>query len=431
MIFAAVGDCIISRRVSADPGVSALADLIRSADARLANLEIMTPRAPFTPSSEYGGMHLSAPPWVLDELNWCGFNLYHAANNHATDYTFQGLVDTIGEMKARGMAFAGGGMTLGEARSPAYLETPGGRVALISAASSYVTGALAADRRTDMPGRPGINPLRFERRLTLDPQHMAWLKEIDEVLGTAAVTARGKAFGLHIDEHPEATQFLGAQFFEGESVRFETKANERDVAEIARAVADARRQADLVVVSLHAHEGLNGDSNCPSTAEFIVEAAHAWIDAGADIFIGHGPHMLRPIEIYQGKPIFYSLGNFIFQFETIAKLPSEMYEAHKLPATATPADVIDAWATKEGGKPNGFHTDPRFWECVVPVCRVENHQVTEVVLHPVSLRLSQARGFRGTPEFAELEHGTRILQGLGEGVRIGTEQGRAVGLVAL
>ena len=439
MVFTAVGDCIISRRVSSDPGVSALAAMLRGADAALANLEIMTPREPYTPSSEYGGMHLAAQPWVLDELRWCGFNLFHAANNHATDYTFQGLTDTLAELDARGMVHAGAGVNLGQARSPSYLETPAGRVALISAASSYVTGALAAESRTDMPGRPGINPLRFERRLILDAQRMAWLREIDQALGTAATRARSEAFGLAHIEHPEALRFLGAEFFEGETAAYQTQCRQRDLSEIARWVGDARRQADLVVVSLHAHEGLNGDSNCPSTAEFIVEAAHAWCDAGADVFVGHGPHRLRPVEIYKGKPIFYSLGNFMFMFETIAKLPSEMYERHKLPPTATPADVFDAWSAKEGGKPNGFHTDPAFWECVVPVCRFDDdRRLREVALHPVSLRLEQGRGVRGTPTFADPEHGRRILAGLAEAsaplgteIRIGSEQGRTVGQLAL
>ena len=44
-----------------------------------------------------------------------------------------------------------------------------------------------------------------------------------------------------------------------------------------------------------------------------IEAAHWAIDQGADLFAGHGPHFLRGIEIYKNRPIFYSLGNFIFQ----------------------------------------------------------------------------------------------------------------------
>jgi hypothetical protein len=61
----------------------------------------------------------------------------------------------------------------------ALMETSSGRVALIGAASSYVTGALAAESRTDVGGRPGINPLRYETEFILDPARLAALADID------------------------------------------------------------------------------------------------------------------------------------------------------------------------------------------------------------------------------------------------------------
>ncbi len=68
--------------------------------------------------------------------------------------------------------------------------------------------------------------------------------------------------------------------------------------------------ADWVIVTVHNHEG-GATENEPS--DHIREFAHAVIDAGADVFTGHGPHQDRGIEIYNGKPIFYSLGNFAFE----------------------------------------------------------------------------------------------------------------------
>ena len=44
----------------------------------------------------------------------------------------------------------------------------------------------------------------------------------------------------------------------------------------------------------------------------MTEIAHAAIDAGADVVIGHGPHYSLPVEVYRGKPIFYGLGSFSF-----------------------------------------------------------------------------------------------------------------------
>lgn len=440
---AATGDSIITRRVSnrTDADFVELTELIRSADVAFTNLEIMTPREPWVPSSEYGGMHLGARPFVLDELQWFGFNLYNVANNHATDYTFQGLLDTLEQLEARGMVSAGGGRNMGEARSPAYLEIPQGRVALIAAASSYVTGALAAENRTDVGGRPGISPLRFKKHHVLDRASMQALKQIDEALGTAEVVRRRREFGILAESEDQAHEYRfveveGPIFVEGEATGVRTYADERDVEDISRWIVDARRQADLVVVSLHAHEGQRGDSNSDTPADFIMDAARRWIDAGADIFIGHGPHMLRGMEIYKGKPIFYSIGNFMFMFETVMRLPAEMYERHNLGHEATPADVYDIWSQRPDGEPGGFHADPRFWHSVVPMCRFEGGKLAHIDLHPVMLTLDGPRASRGVPSLADAERGVAILEELkqlsapfGTEMKVETRDGRAVGVV--
>src|SRR6202000_3250242 len=90
-----------------------------------------------------------------------------------------------------------------------------------------------------------------------------------------------------------------------------TTANGKDIAGMVRWVKEARGLADVVMVSLHAHEQMPESKELP--AEFIPTFARAMIDAGADLVAGHGPHLMRGMEVYQGKPIFYSLGNFIGQ----------------------------------------------------------------------------------------------------------------------
>lgn len=66
-------------------------------------------------------------------------------------------------------------------------------------------------------------------------------------------------------------------------------------------------QVDWLIISLHW-----GNEYLPNPETWRVDLAHQLIDAGADIIHGHHPHVLQPIEIYKNKPIFYSLGNFIF-----------------------------------------------------------------------------------------------------------------------
>jgi poly-gamma-glutamate capsule biosynthesis protein CapA/YwtB (metallophosphatase superfamily) len=441
LIFTAVGDCIIARRVSTieDPDFRALVDLVRGADAAFANLEITTPRPPWTPFSEFGGMHLAAEPWVLDELRWFGFDLFGFANNHAVDYTFQGLLDTVAELRARGMAFAGAGRNLGEARAPAYLDTAAGRAAVIGCASTFTTSAQAAEARTDMDGRPGISPLRHQTQFILTQDQMDQLTAMDEALGTADVVRRHKAFGLVPDRYPaDAYPFLGKAFKVGDEPAVRTHCNEKDLGAIASWIADARRQADFVVVGMHCHEGERTDSNSPTPAEFVVEATHRFIDEGADVFVGHGPHMLRGIEIYRGKPIFYSLGNFMFMFESIARYPSEMYELQKMGSDALPSHVHDAWSQDAEGNPVGFHKDPRFWQSVLPICRYEGRDLRSIDLHPIELALGRGRGERGVPRLAGLAEGYAILAGLanlsepfGTRIEVTEENGRVVGHVSI
>jgi poly-gamma-glutamate synthesis protein (capsule biosynthesis protein) len=171
-------------------------------------------------------------------------------------------------------------------------------------------------------------------------------------------------------------------------------------------VREAARQADIVVVGLHCHEGIQGRWNNDIPAEFVQPLAHSLIDAGAHAIIGHGPHMLRAIEIYQGRPICYSLGNFIFNLEAISAFPVEVYEQQGLPLTSTAADLYDVVT--------GYAAEPRFWESVLPQFTFTGGQLTEAALHPVTLGREQPRSRRGTPHLAEPQESQRILRRLAE-----------------
>ncbi len=73
------------------------------------------------------------------------------------------------------------------------------------------------------------------------------------------------------------------------------------------AVQGANTFADIVIVSMH-----SGNEYEPEPNEVQRAFARAAIDAGADIVIGHHPHVVQSAEVYQGKPIYYSVGNFVF-----------------------------------------------------------------------------------------------------------------------
>jgi poly-gamma-glutamate capsule biosynthesis protein CapA/YwtB (metallophosphatase superfamily) len=386
---AVTGDSLLTRTISKINSARFIAvrSLICATDVAFTNLEFTVPNEPWIASPKANGidmtMYVGNEPKVFDELKWFGFNLFSGANNHSVDYNYSGLVNTINELSQREMICAGIGYDLASAEEPKYLDTSQGRVAIIAAASTYTWGALASRRRGKFAGRPGINPFRFDIDYQLDQERMQMLKEIDQVLGTARLTDNNKQMGLLKEE--DKYRFMNSYFTESKQSGITTRANQVDMERIARSIKGAGRQADFVIVTLHGHEGLGGDPHAVEPADFIKEAAHYWLDAGADAFIGHGPHLLRPMELYKGKPIFYSLGNFFFTIESIENLPAEAFDQHDLPDTATSADVHDLWTKKADGSDNVFMTKQEFWQTILPICRFNGKKVQEIELHPLTL----------------------------------------------
>jgi poly-gamma-glutamate capsule biosynthesis protein CapA/YwtB (metallophosphatase superfamily) len=95
-----------------------------------------------------------------------------------------------------------------------------------------------------------------------------------------------------------------------------------DFDRMAGIVGRAKARCDVLVVSFHGGTELADDAN-----EIQKAVAHAAIDAGADLFLGHHPHVLQPVELYKGKPILYSLGNFLFVSPTPTTRPEVIVRA--------------------------------------------------------------------------------------------------------
>jgi poly-gamma-glutamate synthesis protein (capsule biosynthesis protein) len=220
------------------------------------------------------GRGFLAPPEALDALKTLGFNLLSLSNNHAFDLQATGIRNTIREADRRQIVHAGIGETLSQAAAPAYLKTPRGTVALVSSASGLIApGGMAA------VDRPGVNELRIRAG---DKDNEAR----DDLPGAGPNTP-----------------------------------NPEDAERILRNIREARQKADLVIVYQHNHVFGNRSFTTIFT-EGMAErlAPNAWlkkwvraeIDAGADIVVMHGAPLLHGIEFYRGRPIFYDLGNFIY-----------------------------------------------------------------------------------------------------------------------
>ncbi len=259
------------------------------------------------------GRGFLAPPEALDALKTFGFNLLALSCNHAFDLKATGIQNTIREAESRKIVHAGTGNNLAEAAAPGYLRTPKGTIALIASASGLIApgGSAGADR-------PGVNELRVEAG----------------------------------DNENEATIDLhGAPG---------NTPNPEDSQRILQTIRDARKQADLVIVYQHNHVFGNhafstifteGMQERLAPNDWLKKWTHAEVDAGADIVVMHGAPLLHGIEIYHGKPIFYDLGNFIYN----------------LPPTLT------------------YIHEPMSWESAVADLRFQGENLQSISLRPIVL----------------------------------------------
>ena len=223
--------------------------------------------------STHDGRFLS-PPGALDALQALGFNLLALSDNHSFDLKLNGIRNTLKEVQARNIAHAGIGNNSAEATAPGYLKTPKGTIALVAMASG-----LIAEGGSATATRPGVNELRIE--------------------------AGGKP--------NESTTLLPPE--PG------NEPNAEDKQRILAAIREARQHADFVVVYEHNHVFLNRpfgsiiSEELPERlgpADWLKKWTHEEIDAGADIIVMHGVPVVHGVEIYHGRPIFFDLGNFIF-----------------------------------------------------------------------------------------------------------------------
>ncbi|WP_225448752.1 CapA family protein [Streptacidiphilus sp. P02-A3a] len=413
------GDWMATRgSVLADsPRAQALRTLLTSADFSFANLEVVAADWQGHPVRDPLGSTLATGARVLDDLRDAGIDMVSFANNHALDMGTEGLLAQLRELRSRGLAVAGAGPELTSARMPAYVDRPGGSAALIACTASFGPGQEAAATGLQLPGRPGVSPLRHQQVLEVTEEQLAVLRRIDRETGLAAQRAGIVAmigsdpWSAEADPFP----FLGGLFRAAAAPGLRTSVDEQDLAGILLWVREARQRSDLVVVSVHSHE--SGPSPLEPAA-FLRAFAHAAIEAGADMVVGHGPHRLRGIEVHRGRPIFYSLGNLVSQIELTQRLPAEDYA--KVPS-GRPLSPFGFFNARSLADTRGFATGREYWETVVPVVTAAapaaadgRYRPSVVELHPVTLGFGLPTHRRGRPACAAPEDGRRILAELAE-----------------
>jgi poly-gamma-glutamate capsule biosynthesis protein CapA/YwtB (metallophosphatase superfamily) len=398
--FAAGGDLILPKPfdLANNANLARVAELFRHADLGFANQEgAIFDVAGFTGSqaAENGGGAPVSPARVARDLRSMGISIVSKANNHATDWGSEGLIATLSTLAAAGVVQAGGGKGLAEARAPGYVETRRGIAALVSVASTFppmsVAGPATQNSGKTMPSRPGISALHVRLVRRVSPEDFAALVR---VAGAAAYPTPAREDEVRIGD---------VLFRKSEVPGLTWEMAQADETAVLASIREARAKSRFVLFTIHAHQtaGDKDDgpvpyqpevlhfaneaaaSNNPQPADFEPALFHAVIDAGADAVVRTGPHVLNGIEVYKGKPIFYSLGSLFFPFGQRRNF------------------------TTAAGEKLTF-SDETF-ETVIPVTSYHDGKVSEIRLYPVAID-SSSEPAAGSPILAPPEQGRRILE---------------------
>jgi poly-gamma-glutamate synthesis protein (capsule biosynthesis protein) len=257
---AIVGDAHIERPEPESAFTNVL-DLLKNSDFRFCQLEsVVSDRGIMNPDVTYPGLRVS--PEMVKGLVSAGFNAVTMAGNAKLNFGVEALFDTVKILSQNGIESTGVGKNIDEARRPRYFVIDDVTISIINACSIFRAGYSATKTR------PGISPL-----------HVSTFYEPLE----------------NIYEQP------------GTPCRTITIPNIDDLNAICSLISEAKTKADFVIACFHW-----GVHFAHDLAMYQPDVAYASIDAGADVVVGTHPHCLQAMDTYKKKPIFYSMGNIVF-----------------------------------------------------------------------------------------------------------------------
>lgn len=351
LVVTAVGDMIFNEPIThlAEPDHAGLWRILQAADVAYGNMEFSLNDRPDLQRPFY---NFRAPRSFRWELARLGINLVSQANNHALDFGPEGLKECLQALDHANISHAGAGGTLAEAHAPASLEVAGHktRIALLA----YMRYWTAKYRSKD----PQAASLA-----TINPAVILVAKEgkVEKVEGPL----------------------------------------EADVMVMEDDILLARRRADLLLVALHNHDvthhrAFGIQDTTPPNEQIMF---HRAIEAGADLVLGSGPHVLRGIEVYQGRPIFYSLGDFIYQYRTPERIPVDLIHQRDIEMARPPN--VPAWERRDSQE---------VMETVLVRMVLNGQKLKRLQLIPVTI--DDEGPLYGVPRLAGTKRGAEILDRL-------------------
>ncbi len=363
------------------PGFNGVREALGKSDFAFTNFES-------TIFGSHGGWPLkgsffgASQPVVLDTLQSLGIHGLSLSNNHAFDLGSPGILSTLEEVERRGFLHAGIGRNQTAAARAGKGSFSGRKVALVAMDGGPGPDFMyASDASAGRPERPGVNRLKLTQIIDVDDEAFQQIAAIRDKVGYTTMDLGNDS---QPDDKPivdELTEIALARGLYRRSGGFarNVKIDQEDLARNLAAITAAAEDGCHVIAYLHHHHWASDWYQVPG---WVGSVAKRCIDAGATMFVSHGAPVLQPVEIYKGKPIFYSLGNFIF---------------HLRPGKSK-------WTARE------------IWESVIGLCFFdENGSLTGMEFHPVVIGGSEglkqeALDQRIAPEIAIGEDAQRILR---------------------
>lgn len=399
---ASVGDMIILRPAAnlQDPAFQSALKVIRAADVGFGNFESMI-RDETKFDGPLGGMFGTKE--VAADVKAMGFQVVNRAGNHLMDSNQEGLFETLKYMEDAGLVYGGVGRNLDDARAAHFYESAKGRIGVVGMYGEVGGGQsrLSATYRVgNTGGKPGLNPIGLTRSIVVSGTELDALRKIRD-----SVYEHRNDYSYPQDppsrEAAGQLDLFGSRYLAGDKVGQQSYAmNDGDLKGTLRSIRNGKEYADFMIATIHAHQGASELQQWlfeDTTPDYLISLAHQAIDNGADAFVGHGPHLLKGIEIYKGKPIFYDLGEFFREWDwgcdcdpnpALPQTPAE----RSLKAGATAQEVN--------------------YDSIIAVSKYDKGKLVEVRLYPMDGGYTSPISKRGVPHMASAAVSQRILQRL-------------------
>jgi len=396
-----VGDLIVMRPVSQlnDPAFQSALKIVKDADFAVGNFETNA-----ADQLNYTGpmRGFVASKDTPADVKAMGFDLVNRANNHAIEGTEMGMLATNTLLEQAGLVYVGSGKNLEDARAARFVDTPKGRVGMMGMTTlgfNPPSNAGASYRVGNYFGKPGVNGVNLTRYEVVSADQIAALRKVRDAVYEHRTEYVNAVDPIPANEPADRLDLFGQRFKIGPRPgAYAYEMNQQDLRDILRSVRNGKQYADFMIATIHTHD-LDASLVKPHMGEqppdFVVDLAHQAIDNGADVWVGHGIHLLRPIEIYKGKPIFYGLGEFfrMMDWTTYPEAPG--------------GDMTDAeLANRNWGI---LVNDPIMYDGLMTQTRYDKGRLQEIRLYPIVGGAQGPISRRGIPRLASGEDAKRIL----------------------